>query len=45
MSNATPITVVGNLTEAPELRHTPSGIAMARFTVAVNPRVFDKASE
>ena len=45
MLNATMITVVGNLTDNPELRFTPSGAAMARFTVAVNPRVFDKASD
>jgi len=44
MFNATAITVVGNLTDNPELRFTPSGVPMARFTVAVNPRVFDKAS-
>ena len=44
MLNATVITVVGNLTDNPELRFTPSGIAMARFTVAVNPRVFDKST-
>ena len=44
MLNATVITVVGNLTDNPELRFTPSGVPIARFTVAVNPRVFDKAS-
>ena len=33
-----------NLTENPELRFTPSGVPMARFTVAVNPRVFDESS-
>jgi single-strand DNA-binding protein len=42
--NSTVITVVGNLTDNPELRFTPSGVAMARFTVAVNPRVFDKTT-
>lgn len=42
MLNSTVITVVGNLTDSPELRFTPSGVAMARFTVAVNPRVFDR---
>jgi single-strand DNA-binding protein len=42
--NSTVITVVGNLTDSPELRFTPSGVPMARFTVAVNPRVFDKAT-
>lgn len=36
------ITVVGNLTAAPELRFTPSGAAVANFTVASRPRTFDK---
>ncbi|KLL11472.1 MULTISPECIES: single-stranded DNA-binding protein [Protofrankia] len=43
MANDTPLTVVGNLTADPELRFTPAGIAMARFTVAATPRTFDKA--
>jgi hypothetical protein len=38
--NSTVITVVGNLTDNPELRFTPAGVAMARFTVAVNPPRF-----
>ena len=37
------ITVVGNLTDAPDLRFTPSGVAVANFTVAQTPRTFDKA--
>lgn len=32
------ITIVGNLTDTPELRFTPSGLAVANFTVAVNRR-------
>ncbi|MGW2832093.1 single-stranded DNA-binding protein [Streptomyces sp. NPDC001286] len=40
----TPITVVGNLTDDPELRYTPSGVAMAKFTVASTPRAYDKQS-
>jgi single-strand DNA-binding protein len=32
------ITVVGNLTDDPELRFTPSGAAVANFTVASTPR-------
>ncbi len=44
MSNETPITIVGNLTDDPELRFTPSGVALARFTVASTPRRFDKAT-
>lgn len=38
------VTVVGNLTEDPSLRFTPSGAAVANFTVASTPRTFDKAS-
>ncbi|MFB7620809.1 single-stranded DNA-binding protein [Kitasatospora sp. NPDC056181] len=38
----TPITVVGNLTDDPELRFTPAGVAMARFTIASTPRAYDK---
>lgn len=38
----TPITVVGNLTDDPELRFTPQGVAMARFTIASTPRTYDK---
>jgi single-strand DNA-binding protein len=38
----TVITVVGNLTADPELRFTPSGAAVANFTVASTPRAFDK---
>ncbi|MFK5689574.1 single-stranded DNA-binding protein [Ornithinimicrobium sp. LYQ92] len=42
MSGETPITVVGNLTADPELRFTPSGAAVANFTIASTPRHFDK---
>jgi len=38
------ITVVGNLTADPELRYTQSGLAVANFTIASTPRVFDRAS-
>lgn len=38
----TTITVVGNLTGDPELRFTPTGAAVANFTVASTPRFFDK---
>jgi single-strand DNA-binding protein len=36
------ITVIGNLTNDPELRFTPSGAAVARFTVASTPRILDR---
>ena len=42
MAGDTIITVVGNLTADPELRFTPSGAAVANFTVASTPRTFDK---
>ena len=44
MAGDTTITVVGNLTADPELRFTPSGAAVANFTVASTPRTFDKNS-
>src|SRR2546423_12745633 len=44
MAGDTTITVVGNLTDAPDLRYTPQGIALAKFTVASTPRVLDSAS-
>ena len=44
MSGETQITVVGNLTADPEIRYTKSGVAVASFTIASTPRIFDKAS-
>ena len=44
MAGETVITVVGNLTGDPELRFTPSGAAVANFTIASTPRNFDKQS-
>jgi single-strand DNA-binding protein len=44
MAGETVITVVGNLTADPELRFTPSGAAVANFTVASTPRNFDRQS-
>ncbi len=32
------VTLIGNLTQDPELRFTPSGVAMARISMAVNRR-------
>ena len=45
MAGDTTITVVGNLTADPELRFTPSGAAVANFTVASTPRTFDRQSQ
>lgn len=42
MAGETTITLIGNLTADPELRFTPSGAAVASFTVASTPRVFDR---
>jgi single-strand DNA-binding protein len=44
MAGETTITLVGNLTADPELRFTPSGAAVANFTVASTPRTFDRQS-
>ena len=44
MSGETTITVIGNLTGDPELRFTPSGSAVANFTIASTPRTFDRQS-
>jgi single-strand DNA-binding protein len=38
------ITVIGNLTDDPELRFTPSGAAVAKFRVASTPRFLDRAT-
>ncbi len=43
MAGETQITVTGNLTGDPELRFTPAGVAMVKFTVASTPRVYDRA--
>jgi len=42
MAGETVITVIGNITDDPDLRFTPSGAAVANFTVASTPRIFDK---
>lgn len=44
MAGETTITVIGNLTADPELRFTPSGTAVASFTIASTPRTFDRQS-
>lgn len=42
MANDTNIPIMGRLTGDPELRFTPSGAAVAGFTVAVTPRRFNR---
>ena len=38
------VTIVGNLTQDPEMRFTPNGVAMVRITIAVNRRRFNRES-
>jgi len=38
MSNVNSVTLIGNLTQDPELRFTPSGVAMTKVSFAVNKR-------
>ena len=42
--NETTCTLTGNLTADPELRFTPSGAAVANFTVAATSRTLDKTT-
>jgi single-strand DNA-binding protein len=42
MAGETPITVIGNLVDDPELRFTPSGAAVANFRVASTPRKYNR---
>ena len=44
MAGETTLTVIGNLTNDVELRFTPSGSAVANFTIASTPRTFDRNS-
>jgi len=44
MAGETTITVIGNLTDDPELRFTPSGAAVAKFRIASTPRMLDRQS-
>jgi single-strand DNA-binding protein len=44
MAGDTVITVIGNLTDDPELRFTPSGAAVAKFRVASTPRFMDRTT-
>ena len=44
MAGETTITVIGNLVSDPEMRFTPSGSAVANFTIASTPRTFDRNS-
>lgn len=39
------VTVIGTLTADPELRFTPSGAAVANFTIAANDRKYNKNTQ
>ena len=39
------VTLIGNLVDDPELRFTPSGVAMAKLRFAVNRRWQDRNGE
>ncbi|GAA3660891.1 single-stranded DNA-binding protein [Nonomuraea antimicrobica] len=45
MSGETTITIIGNLTNDPELRFTQTGTAVATFTIASSPRTYNKQLE
>jgi single-strand DNA-binding protein len=42
MASDNQVTIVGNLTDDPELRYTPNGAAVVNFSVAVTPRMRDE---
>jgi single-strand DNA-binding protein len=44
MAQGNQVTLVGNLTDDPELRYTPAGVPVANFTVAVNRQQRDAAT-
>jgi single-strand DNA-binding protein len=41
---ANTVVITGNLASDPELRFTPSGVAVANFTIADTPRYLDKTT-
>ncbi|MFC4529137.1 single-stranded DNA-binding protein [Sphaerisporangium dianthi] len=45
MSGETTITIIGNLTAAPELRYTTTGTAVAGFSIASSSRTYNKQLE
>ena len=45
MASVNKVILIGNLTKDPELRYTPSGTAIASFTVACNEKYKDKNGE
>ena len=45
MANLNKVFLIGNLTRDPELRYTPSGLAVTTFTVAVNRNYTTQSGE
>jgi single-strand DNA-binding protein len=45
MANLNKVFLIGNLTKDPELRYTPSGVAVANIRLAVNRRFKNKNQE
>jgi single-strand DNA-binding protein len=45
MANDNQVSIVGNLTDDPELRYTPNGAAVCKFRVAVNRRYKDESGQ
>lgn len=41
MANESHVTIVGNITDDPELRFTSAGAAISTLTVATTPRIYD----
>ncbi len=44
MASGNQVVLIGNLTDDPELRYTPSGTPVASFAIAINRRFRDPAS-
>ena len=42
MASVNKVILIGNLGKDPEVKYTPSGMAVARFSIATNERVKDK---
>ena len=45
MASDNQVTVVGNLTDDPELKYTPNGAAVANFSIAVSRRVRNEQTQ
>lgn len=44
MSITSTVTMVGNITDEPQLRYTQSGVPVAGFTIASTDRVYDRST-